>query len=173
MTIGPDELNRIMERARRQHLAKQRSLPGGSLLDEEDEPAAEQNDDPFENDLGADAPASEQPRSNGHHQQQSSASDEQSGKEATKIFWHGGVDYRESRPQLVQDVIPEVGHGLISGQWGTFKTFAALDLAHACMSGETRRQAFYRAVTAAQDASLIAIREVNGVQLVWLTKPEA
>jgi hypothetical protein len=37
---------------------------------------------------------------------------------------------------------------------------------------ETRRQAFHRAVTAAQDASLIAIREVDGVQLVWLVKPE-
>jgi len=136
MTIGPDELNRIMEWARRQHLAKQRSLPGGSLLDEEDEPAAEQNDAPFEDDPEADVPASEQPRSNGHHQQQSSASDEQSGKEPTKIFWHGGVDYRESRPQLVQDVIPEIGHGLISGQWGLFKTFCAFDLAHSCMSGE-------------------------------------
>jgi hypothetical protein len=38
---------------------------------------------------------------------------------------------------------------------------------------ETRRQAFHRAVTAAQDASLIAVHELNGVQLVWLTKPEA
>jgi hypothetical protein len=36
-----------------------------------------------------------------------------------------------------------------------------------------RRQAFNRAIKAAQDASLIAIREVDGVQLVWLTKPEA
>src|SRR5262245_35624552 len=31
---------------------------------------------------------------------------------------------------------------------------------------ETRRQAFYRAIKAAQEASLIAIREVAGVQLV-------
>jgi hypothetical protein len=38
---------------------------------------------------------------------------------------------------------------------------------------EARRQAFYRAVKAAQEASLIAIRELDGVQLVWLTKPEA
>jgi hypothetical protein len=54
----------------------------------------------------------------------------------TKVFWHGEVDYRASRPYLVQNVIPEVGHGLESGQWGTFKTFAAFDLAHSCMSGE-------------------------------------
>jgi hypothetical protein len=38
---------------------------------------------------------------------------------------------------------------------------------------DTRRQAFNRAVRDAQDASLIVIREVKGVQLVWLTKPEA
>ena len=55
--------------------------------------------------------------------------------EPNKVYWHGEVDYRESRPQLVQDVIPEVGHGLWSGQWGTFKTFGALELAHSCMSG--------------------------------------
>lgn len=53
-----------------------------------------------------------------------------------KIYWHGQIDYRESRPQLIQDVLPEVGCGLMSGQWGTFKTFAADDMAHACMSGE-------------------------------------
>ncbi|HZC56023.1 MAG TPA: AAA family ATPase [Xanthobacteraceae bacterium] len=61
---------------------------------------------------------------------------DQSSKEPPKVSWHGDVDYRTSRPQLVQDVIPQVGHGLISGQWGTFKTFGTLDLAHSVMSGE-------------------------------------
>src|SRR5215467_8475735 len=32
--------------------------------------------------------------------------------EPRKVYWHGEVDFRESRPQLVQDVIPKVGHGL-------------------------------------------------------------
>jgi AAA domain len=36
----------------------------------------------------------------------------------------------------------------------------------------TRFQAFYRAIKAAQLASLIAIREIDEVQLVWFTKPE-
>jgi hypothetical protein len=36
---------------------------------------------------------------------------------------------------------------------------------------DTRLQAFYRAIKAAQDG-LIAIREIDGAQLVWLTKPE-
>jgi hypothetical protein len=64
--------------------------------------------------------------------------DDQAGKqsEPSKVYWHGEIDYRESRPYLVQDCIPEIGHGLIAGQWGTFKTFGAFDLAHSCMSGE-------------------------------------
>jgi hypothetical protein len=56
--------------------------------------------------------------------------------EPGKVYWHGDVDYRASRPYLVQDCIPEIGHGLIARQWGTFKTFGALELAHCCMSGE-------------------------------------
>jgi hypothetical protein len=52
------------------------------------------------------------------------------------VHWHGEVDPRDSRPQLIQDLIPEVGCGLISGQWGTYKTFTALDLAHSVMSRE-------------------------------------
>jgi hypothetical protein len=55
------------------------------------------------------------------------------GDEPNKVYWHGEVDYRESRPYLVQDVIPEVSHGLMSGQWGTFKTFVAFDLAHSTL----------------------------------------
>jgi hypothetical protein len=50
------------------------------------------------------------------------------------IFWHGDVDYRVSRPQLIADVLPEVGCGLLAGQWGLFKTFAAFEIAHSCMS---------------------------------------
>ena len=52
------------------------------------------------------------------------------------IRWHGDIDLQESRPYLVQEIIPEVGIGLASGQWGTFKTFTALDLAHCVMTGE-------------------------------------
>jgi hypothetical protein len=53
-----------------------------------------------------------------------------------QVHWHGETVASESRPWLVHDLVPEVGVGLISGQWGTFKTFTALDLAHAVMTGE-------------------------------------
>jgi hypothetical protein len=36
----------------------------------------------------------------------------------------------------------------------------------------TQRNAFKRAITAAQSANLVAIREVAGIQLIWLTQPE-
>jgi hypothetical protein len=58
------------------------------------------------------------------------------GKEQKWNFhWHGEESIEDSRPQLVQDLIPEAGVGLIAGQWGTYKTFCALDLATAVMSG--------------------------------------
>lgn len=52
-----------------------------------------------------------------------------------EIYWHGDVDPLESRPQLINKVLPEVGCGLISGQWGTYKTFVAIDIAASAMSG--------------------------------------
>jgi hypothetical protein len=48
---------------------------------------------------------------------------------------HGEVDPLESRVWCVEDVIPEIGIGLISGQWGTCKTFNGLELAHCVMTG--------------------------------------
>ena len=60
--------------------------------------------------------------------------DEQ-GPENQTLHWHGEADPRASRPYLVQDLIPQVGCGLMSGQWGTYKTFTLFDLAHSIMAG--------------------------------------
>jgi hypothetical protein len=49
--------------------------------------------------------------------------------------WHGETAITDSRPYLIQYVIPEVGTGVLAGQWGTLKTFLALDLAASVMSG--------------------------------------
>jgi RecA-family ATPase len=56
-------------------------------------------------------------------------------KSRWNFHWHGEVPVLDSRPQLVEDLIPEVGVGQISGQWGTYKTFTAMDLTLAVMSG--------------------------------------
>ena len=50
-------------------------------------------------------------------------------------WWHGDANTELRRNYLVRKLIPETGTGLMSGQWGTYKTFAALDLAAAVMTG--------------------------------------
>jgi AAA domain len=52
-----------------------------------------------------------------------------------EIFWHGTEYNRAARSWLVKELIPERGAGLASGQWGTAKTFAMLDLAASIMTG--------------------------------------
>ena len=49
--------------------------------------------------------------------------------------WHGEASLADSRTWAIHDLVPEVGKGLIAGQWGTYKTFTALEMAHALMSG--------------------------------------
>lgn len=51
------------------------------------------------------------------------------------IHWHGEVDTAASRAWLVQDLLPEVGKGLVAGQWGTYKTFTVFDIAYSVMTG--------------------------------------
>jgi hypothetical protein len=51
------------------------------------------------------------------------------------IHWHGEIDTAASRAWLVQDLLPEVGKGLVAGQWGTYKTFTVFDIAYSVMTG--------------------------------------
>jgi AAA domain/Bifunctional DNA primase/polymerase, N-terminal len=51
------------------------------------------------------------------------------------LKWHGEQDTNVSRTWLVKNMLPETGAGLLSGQWGTFKTFIAIDLAASVMTG--------------------------------------
>jgi AAA domain len=48
--------------------------------------------------------------------------------------YFGRDDDTLERSYLVDKLLPETGVGLISGQWGTYKTFVALDLAAAVIS---------------------------------------
>jgi hypothetical protein len=52
-----------------------------------------------------------------------------------EIFWHGTEYNRAARLWLIKELIPESGAGLASGQWGTAKTFAMLDMAASIMTG--------------------------------------
>jgi hypothetical protein len=51
------------------------------------------------------------------------------------VHWHGDADLSIELDWLIADLLPEVGIGLLSGQWGLYKTFVALDIAAAVMSG--------------------------------------
>jgi hypothetical protein len=53
------------------------------------------------------------------------------------LRWHGEGDPNADQRWLVKYLLPEVGTGLLSGQWGTGKTFVALDLSASIMTGET------------------------------------
>ena len=56
--------------------------------------------------------------------------------ELPQLFAHGDPDPRPFRPWLVKGLLPARGHGLLSGQWGTGKTFVALELAAAIGTGQ-------------------------------------
>jgi hypothetical protein len=49
---------------------------------------------------------------------------------------HGEVDPRPLKSWLVKHLIPAAGHGLLSGQWATGKTFVIFDLTAALATGQ-------------------------------------
>jgi DNA polymerase len=50
-------------------------------------------------------------------------------KSQDPLFWHGEPDPRPQRKWRIKHLMPAVGAGLLSGQWGTYKTFMAIELA--------------------------------------------
>jgi hypothetical protein len=52
------------------------------------------------------------------------------------MHWHGDSDSFLDRRWLIRDLVPEVGKGLLPGQWGTGKTFVALDQSASVMTGQ-------------------------------------
>src|SRR5262249_47228876 len=52
------------------------------------------------------------------------------------MYCHGDPDPRPLKSWLVKRLMASVGHGLLSGQWGTGKTFLALELASCVMTGQ-------------------------------------
>jgi AAA domain len=52
------------------------------------------------------------------------------------LYAHGDPDPRPIKSWLIKHVIRAVGHGLLSGQWGTGKTFVVFDLTAALGTGQ-------------------------------------
>jgi hypothetical protein len=54
------------------------------------------------------------------------------------FIWHGDSDSADTdEAWLVEEMLFEVGVALISGQWGTYKTFVAIDLAASAITGSS------------------------------------
>jgi len=53
-----------------------------------------------------------------------------------QLHAHGDPDPRPLKPWLLKNQLPAVGHGLLSGQWGTGKTFTFFDLAASLITGQ-------------------------------------
>ena len=51
------------------------------------------------------------------------------------LYSHGDTDPRPLKPWLLKPLMPAVGHGLLSEQWGAAKTFVVFDLAAAIWTG--------------------------------------
>jgi hypothetical protein len=52
------------------------------------------------------------------------------------LYAHGDLDPRPLKAWLLKRLMPAVGHGLLSGQWGAGKTFVVFDLAAALWTGQ-------------------------------------
>jgi hypothetical protein len=52
------------------------------------------------------------------------------------MFAHGEPDSRPVKRWAIRKLMPVCGCGLLSGQWGTFKSFMALEIAAAVMTGQ-------------------------------------
>ena len=82
----------------------------------EDEPEDPELDDDHDDDLGEELPKHD--------------------PNLPRLYAHGDPDPRPITSWLIKGLIPAVGHGLLSGQWGAGKTFAFFDLAASLSTGQ-------------------------------------
>jgi AAA domain len=81
-----------------------------------------------------------QPEPESEHPQQEPESDpeleESPQLQLPPMFAHGDSDPRPIKRWTIRKLMPVCGTGLLSGQWGTYKSFMALELAAAVMTGQ-------------------------------------
>ncbi len=58
----------------------------------------------------------------------------ESAPSAYPLMWDGEASVETKVPELIDDLLPQIGVALLAGQWGLFKTFTALDLALSVMT---------------------------------------
>jgi hypothetical protein len=83
------------------------------------------------------ADADEEARPKPEEEEEEEAGPQQGAKPADnpyQVHWHGEPDDCPMREWLVEKTLPRVGTGLLSGQWGTYKTFVAMHLSACVMA---------------------------------------
>jgi AAA domain len=136
--LAQDRLRREVERSAGKY-AKQPELPwagewnaGWEAKAPQPEPEEQQQDDPeldapdqdekLDDDLEEDEELDEKP--------------EQDHPDLPPLHMHGEADDRALKRWLIKKLIPEIGHGMLGGQWGVGKTFELFDLAACLMTGQ-------------------------------------
>jgi hypothetical protein len=62
--------------------------------------------------------------------------EEEPGPELPPMYAYGDPDPRPINAWTIKGLLQQQGHGLLSGQWGTFKSFIALELSGSLMTGQ-------------------------------------
>jgi hypothetical protein len=89
---------------------------------EEPDPKLEEPEPELDDDLGEDEDLDEEPP--------------RQDPKLPPLYAHGDPDPRPLKAWLIKHLIPQCGHGLLSGQWGAGKTFVGVDLAAALGTGQ-------------------------------------
>jgi hypothetical protein len=87
-----------------------------------------------------------EPWSNGFHKEEEEPQqllepdldelEEEPAPELSPMYAHGGPQTQSTKSWAIKGLMLAQGHGLLSGQWGTYKTFMVLELAGCLMTGQ-------------------------------------
>jgi hypothetical protein len=131
--LAEDRLRREIERSTGKYAKSELPLfeakaPPEPEPSKPNEPEPDQADDDLDDDLGA-----------GTDELDDDELREETGSQdpnLPQLHAHGDPDPRPLKAWLIKHLIPRVGHGLMSGQWGAGKTFAFFDLAASLSTGQ-------------------------------------
>jgi AAA domain len=97
-------------------------------------PAQEKEPPPFDTDPELDEPGIEDDELEDEETSTDDDQEPQGDPDLPKLCRPGNA--KPVRKWLIKDLLKEVGHGLLSGQWGTGKTFEFFDIAACVMTGQ-------------------------------------
>ena len=113
---------------------KEEQSPSEPLEPELEEEPPEQEQEPLE--LDAELEEELDPELEEEEEDDDELEDDEPAEELPPLYAHGNSGARPTTAWLVKHVIPAQAKGLLSGQWGSAKTFVVIDLAAAVATGQ-------------------------------------